>query len=80
MPADCKIWSLTNHEQAPHAAPQAQRAIPQAQGPAMKVASLIPTPVEIGREALVVVLGALVAAVIIGQLPQVRDYIKRQWA
>ena len=46
----------------------------------MKVASLIPTPVEIGREALVVLLGALVAAVIIGQLPQVRDYIKRQWA
>ena len=80
MPADCRTWSLKNHEQTPHPAPQAQRPVSQAQGPPVKVASLIPSPVEVGREALVVLLGALVAAVIIGQLPQVRDYIKRQWA
>lgn len=45
----------------------------------MKAAALIPKPVEIGREALIVIAGALVAALIIGQLPSVRDWIKRQW-
>lgn len=45
----------------------------------MKAAALIPKPVDIGREALIVIAGALMAALIIGQLPSVRDWIKRQW-
>lgn len=40
---------------------------------------LIPTFPEITREALVVIGGALLAAAVIGQLPAVRDWIKRQW-
>lgn len=43
------------------------------------MARLIPKPVEIGREALLVIAGAVVAAFIIGQVPGVRDWIKRQW-
>lgn len=34
---------------------------------------------DIGREALIVLAGAIVAAAIIGQLPGVREWIKRQW-
>lgn len=41
----------------------------------------VPKPVvEIGREALIVLAGALVAALVIGQLPGVREWIKAQWA
>lgn len=40
---------------------------------------IIPTPAEVGRETLIVLLGALAAAAIIGQLPSVRAWIKRQW-
>lgn len=39
----------------------------------------IPTPAEISREAIIVLAGALIAAAIIGQLPGVRDWAKRQW-
>lgn len=39
----------------------------------------LPRPAEIGREAVIVIAGALLAALIIGQLPGVRDWIKRQW-
>ena len=45
----------------------------------MKAPAFLPKPAEVGREALVVILGALVAAVVIGQLPGVREWIKRQW-
>jgi len=41
--------------------------------------SLLPKPVEIGHEALLVIGGALLAALIIGQLPGVRAWIKQQW-
>lgn len=41
--------------------------------------TLFPAPVEIGREALTVILGALVAAFIVGQLPAVKAWIKTQW-
>ncbi len=34
-----------------------------------------PTPQAIGREAVLVILGGLVAAVILSQLPKLRDYI-----
>ena len=40
---------------------------------------LIPKPVEIGREAIIVLLGAIVAAAVIGQLPSLRAWIKAQW-
>lgn len=40
---------------------------------------VIPKPAEITREALIVIGGALLAALVIGQLPPVRDWIKRQW-
>lgn len=45
----------------------------------MKLPAVVPTPAEIGRETLIVLLGALAAAAIIGQLPGVRAWIKRQW-
>jgi hypothetical protein len=41
--------------------------------------AIIPSPAEIGREALIVILGALVAAAVIGQLPALRDWMKAQW-
>lgn len=45
----------------------------------MSIKAAIPKPAEIGREALVVLLGAIVAAFVIGQLPGVKAWIKRQW-
>lgn len=41
--------------------------------------AIIPSPIDIGREALIVIAGALVAAFIVGQLPAVREWIKAQW-
>ena len=40
---------------------------------------IIPTGSEVAREAIIVVAGAIVAALVIGQMPRVRDWIKRQW-
>jgi hypothetical protein len=39
----------------------------------------LPKPADIGREAIIVVGGAILAAFIVGQFPAVRDWIKRQW-
>lgn len=44
-----------------------------------KMPAYVPGPAEISREAIIVIAGALVAAAIIGQMPEVRDWIKRQW-
>ena len=44
-----------------------------------KLPAIVPKPAEVGREALILVGGAILAALIIGQLPGVRDWIKRQW-
>jgi len=41
---------------------------------------VIPAWQEVAREAIIVMGGALVAAFIIGQLPQLRDWMKNQWA
>lgn len=41
--------------------------------------SIVPKPQAIAREALLVVAGAIVAAVLIGAMPGLRDWIKRQW-
>lgn len=46
----------------------------------MSLKAAIPKPAEIGREALIVIAGALLAALVIGRLPQVREWIKTQWA
>lgn len=45
----------------------------------MKIPAFIPGPFEIGREALIVVGGALLAALIVGQFPSLKDWIKAQW-
>lgn len=44
-----------------------------------KVPAFVPAPADVGREVLIVLAGAIIAAAIIGQLPPVRDWIKRQW-
>lgn len=41
---------------------------------------IVPTLPELSKEALVVIGGALLAALIIGQFPQVRAWIKNQWS
>ena len=40
---------------------------------------IIPSVPEVAREALIVVGGALLAALIVGQFPQLKDWIKAQW-
>lgn len=40
---------------------------------------IIPSGVEVARETLIVLAGALVAAAIIGALPGVRAWMKKQW-
>ncbi|MFT7724132.1 MAG: hypothetical protein QM788_15090 [Roseateles sp.] len=45
----------------------------------MKLPAYVPKPAEIGREAIIVLAGALIAAAVIGQLPSVRAWMKRQW-
>ena len=40
---------------------------------------MIPAPKEIIREAVIVLGGAVLAALIIGQFPQVKAWIKAQW-
>lgn len=34
---------------------------------------------EVGREAVIVIAGALMAAFVVGQLPGVKAWIKQQW-
>jgi len=45
----------------------------------VKTPAFIPKPAEVGREAIIVLAGALLAAFVIGQLPPVREWIKKQW-
>lgn len=40
----------------------------------------LPSPAAISRETLTVLAGAILAALIIGQFPSVRAWIKAQWA
>lgn len=39
----------------------------------------LPAGPELAREALIVVGGAILAALIIGQVPALREWIKEQW-
>jgi hypothetical protein len=45
----------------------------------MGLSKIIPAPAEVGREALIVIAGALLAAFVVGRLPALRDWIKTQW-
>lgn len=45
----------------------------------MQLKNIIPSLPEVGREAIIVLGGALLAALVVGQFPQLRDWIKRQW-
>lgn len=46
----------------------------------MRVPGFIPGPAALAREALIVMGGAIIAAAVIGQVPALRDWIKKQWA
>ena len=46
----------------------------------MSAGGMLPAPSAIVREAIIVVGGAILAAAVIGAIPPVRDWIKRQWA
>lgn len=41
---------------------------------------LIPSVPEIGREAIIVIGGALLAAIVMSQFPSVKAWIKQQWS
>ncbi len=43
------------------------------------MASILPSPKDVIKEALVVLGGAVLAAYIIGQVPQLRTWMKAQW-
>jgi hypothetical protein len=45
----------------------------------MKLPAIIPGPAQIGRETLTVLAGALLAAWIVGNVPQLRAWIRHQW-
>lgn len=45
----------------------------------MSIKAVIPKPAEVGREALIVVGGAILAALIIAMLPGVKKWISDQW-
>lgn len=45
----------------------------------MSARGLVPTFPEVGREALIVLGGAVLAALIISQVPGLRAWIQQQW-
>ena len=45
----------------------------------MKIPAFIPKPFEIGREALIVLGGSIVAAFIVSQSPRLQAWIKKAW-
>jgi len=45
----------------------------------VKLAKLVPTVPEVGREALIVIGGAILAALVISQVPGLRAWIQKQW-
>jgi len=44
----------------------------------MKIPKFIPTPVEVGREGLIVLGGILIAALILSRFPKIRDFVTAQ--
>ena len=45
----------------------------------MTVKPFLPSIPEVGREALIVLGGALIAALVVGHVPGLRQWIKDQW-
>ena len=45
----------------------------------MTASRIIPSVPDVAREALIVIGGAIIAAAIIGAVPPLREWIKRQW-
>jgi len=45
----------------------------------MNIKQIVPAAPEILREAIIVIAGAALAAAIVGQMPSVRAWIKKQW-
>lgn len=45
----------------------------------MNIKAFIPTPAEIGRETIILICGALLAAVIMSQWPAGRSFIRNAW-
>lgn len=45
----------------------------------MKIPAIIPSPNDLGREVLIVVGGAIIAAFLISQWPWARKYIRDAW-
>lgn len=46
----------------------------------MSKLKIIPSVPEIGREAIIVIGGALLAAAIMANFPQLKAWIKKQWS
>ncbi len=40
---------------------------------------MLPTSKQIGREVLITLIGAVVAAAVIGQMPELRAWMRQQW-
>lgn len=45
----------------------------------MKLPAFLPDAPAVAREAICVILGAVIAAAVIGQLPGLKVWIKEQW-
>lgn len=45
----------------------------------MNVKAFIPSPAEVGRETIILICGALLAALIMSQWPAGRSYIRNAW-
>lgn len=45
----------------------------------MKLGKIVPTLPEVGREALIVIGGAVLAALVISQVPGLKAWIAKQW-
>jgi hypothetical protein len=41
--------------------------------------AIIPSGPEVAREAVIVLAGAVVAAAVVGMLPSLRNWMKKQW-
>lgn len=40
---------------------------------------IIPSVPEVARETLIVIAGAVVAAALVGMMPRLREWMKKQW-
>lgn len=41
--------------------------------------SIIPSPGEVGKEAVILIAGAVLAALIMSQFPELKKWIRAQW-